>query len=230
MKPEELLQRIAKLESADEKIKFLKSLLAQVEDKQTKIAIEAIIKQLETQKKEKKEDEPEDIEQIVSDVPTGTSAAMPQTEPLKLEDYKAPPESIETEVEPERPPEAGELLAERRESLPSYLTTEAALREDMEQRVQEDREEAMAEYERMLEERRGMRDLSDRIKFSRTNWDLQSRDLAPAQAQDLNDERYRASSAEENLGELTDRIKWHHRENHLTERKLDKYKRKDEAW
>jgi hypothetical protein len=224
MKPEELLQRIAKLKTVGEKVKFLKSLLKQIDEEQTKKLIKGLIKQLETQKQDKDKKKGEDIEEILGDVPTATSSAVPQVGPIKLEDYKAPPESIETEVEPERP------LAERREGLPSYLKTEAALREGMEQATQQSREEAMLDYERMLEERRSMRDLSDRLRFSKTDWNLQGRDLVSPAVQNIDDERYKTmSDVQSDLGELTDRIKWHHRENHLTERKLDKYRRKDEV-
>jgi hypothetical protein len=224
MKQEDILKQIAQLKTAEEKIAFLKSLLKQIKDERVKKVIEGIIKQMEPQKKEEKE---EGIEEIVSELPKGGDASVPESRPLKIEEYKPRQITIDTEVEAEKP--EAEKKGDANQTLTSYLRTEAAQRQNLEQAQQRDK--ASDDYERILGERMradNLGDMTQEIKFARKGFETHRPQILTPQAEGMDTEHYKTKQEMHEALEITERIKWRHGENHLTIGKLDKYKRKPE--
>jgi hypothetical protein len=135
MNPKDIIKRLSEFKSDEDRVKFLRKLAESVEDKNTKMFLESIIKQL-SQKKDP-EKKPKTIEEILLEAAQGVSATI-EAGPIDLGKYVAPV----TEARFELPTSEG---SETESSAPYIPVSgnEAEMRD-----LLEEREQILRDYER----------------------------------------------------------------------------------
>jgi hypothetical protein len=134
MNPEDILKKLSELKSDEDRVKFLKNIAENVEDKNTRMFLESIIKQLSHEKDPEK---PRTIEEILLEAAQGVSATI-EAGPINLGKYVAPVTEARFEL-----PTAEESEAESPASYIPVSGNEAEMRD-----LLEEREQIIRDYER----------------------------------------------------------------------------------
>jgi len=154
----ELSSRLNQLKTIDEKIKFLEKFVIETKDEKLKKAAEGVLKRLNNMKVEKPKQEPKAPPKTIESILAETSGSAPviPNEPLKLEEYKAPPkleQVADAGVEPRSTQEKVEAPSYITSDSESYMRTEAELRAEMDSSGMSEGESATRDYERQMEEK-----------------------------------------------------------------------------
>lgn len=154
----ELSSRLNKLKTIDEKIEFLEKFIAETKDERLKKAASDVLKILNKMKNEKPEEKPKEPPKTIESILAESSGSAPviPNEPLKLEEYKAPPkleQVADMGMEPVTNEEKVEAPSYIVSDSDSYMRTEEELRAEMSSSGLSEGESATRDYERQMEEK-----------------------------------------------------------------------------